>query len=59
MKGRVGFDCVPAPELTEDDLLLAAFHALRSYQYGNTATYLAEEIADKIDVYLKQKAGKT
>ena len=30
-------------------LLLAASHALRSYQYGNSATELAESMADKID----------
>jgi hypothetical protein len=39
------------------DLYLAAFYALRSYQYGNAAPDLAEEIADKIKSVLKD-AGK-
>jgi hypothetical protein len=30
----------------------AAFHALRSYQYGNTATDLAKEIADSLEAVL-------
>ena len=30
-------------------LLIAASHALRSYQHGNSAPDLAKEIADKID----------
>lgn len=33
-------------------LLRAAAHALRSYQYGNAATDLAEEMADSIDKFL-------
>jgi hypothetical protein len=37
----------------EQELLLAAFHALRSYQYGNNATDLAEEIAAKIEEFLQ------
>jgi hypothetical protein len=32
--------------------LVGAFHALRSYQYGNTATDLAKEIADEIEKVL-------
>jgi hypothetical protein len=31
-------------------LLRAASHALRSYQFGNSATELAEEFADAIDI---------
>ena len=31
------------------NLLAAASHALRSYQYGNVATDLAKELADSID----------
>jgi hypothetical protein len=57
--GFVGFNFVPeTPEPTEDPLLRAAFHALRSYQYGNASPDLAKEIADKLEVFLKQKAGK-
>ena len=33
-------------------LLDAASHALRSYQYGNAATDLAEEMAEAIDAFL-------
>jgi uncharacterized protein DUF29 len=33
-------------------LLLAAAHALRSYQYGNSSPELAKEIADEIDGFL-------
>ena len=39
------------------ELCLTAFHVLRSYQYGNVAPDLAEEIADKIESVLKD-AGK-
>ncbi len=38
-----------------DKLLLAAYHALRSYQYGNSATELAEGIADKIQEFLESE----
>ena len=34
-------------------LLRSASHGLRSYQYGNSATELAEEMADAIDLALK------
>lgn len=34
------------------ELLQAASHALRSYQYGNSAAYTAESMADAIDVAL-------
>lgn len=34
-------------------LLEAASHGLRSYQYGNTATDLAKEMADSIDAALR------
>lgn len=30
-------------------LLRAAYNALRSYQYGNKSTELAEEVADEIE----------
>lgn len=33
-------------------LLRASYNALRSYQYGNTATELAKEIADRIEKFL-------
>jgi hypothetical protein len=33
-------------------LLLAAFHALRSYQYGNASLELAEETATAIEAWL-------
>jgi hypothetical protein len=35
-------------------LLTAASHALRSYQYGNSATDLAKEIADKCDDLIRR-----
>ena len=35
------------------ELLKAASHTLRSYQYGNSATELAKGMADKIDEELK------
>jgi hypothetical protein len=37
---------------TSSQLLLAASHALRSYQYGNSATELAKEVADEVDAFL-------
>ena len=36
--------------------LKAASHALRSYQYGNSASDLAEEMADKIDAVIAESA---
>lgn len=42
-------DIVNAPESEFHTLLTAASHALRSYQYGNSATDLAKEMADRID----------
>jgi hypothetical protein len=39
-------------------LMLAAFHALRSYQYGNSSPDLAETLAGQLEVFLKEKAGK-
>ena len=33
-------------------ILVAASHGLRSYQYGNASTDLAEEMADHIDIML-------
>jgi len=35
-----------------EQALSAAFHALRSYQYGNASPDLAEEIADDIEALL-------
>ena len=40
-----------ASEATEKTLLIAAYDALRSYQYGNSSTELAEEMADAIGLY--------
>lgn len=40
-------------------LLIAASHALRSYQYGNTATDLAEDVANKIDAHLEATGGRS
>jgi hypothetical protein len=37
-------------------VLRAASHALRSYQYGNSATDLAKEIADKCDDLIRRVA---
>jgi histidinol-phosphate/aromatic aminotransferase/cobyric acid decarboxylase-like protein len=34
--------------------LKAASHALRSYQYGNSATDLAQEMADSIDAVIEE-----
>lgn len=51
----------PAPAgepLREQTLLEAASHALRSYQYGNGALYLAKNMADKIDAALAAPAGE-
>lgn len=36
---------------SERKLLMSAYDALRSYQYGNSSTELAEEIADAIGLY--------
>ena len=33
-------------------MLIAASHALRSYEYGNAAPELAKEMADAIDRFL-------
>ena len=33
----------------KDELLRAAYHALRSFQFGNQSMELAEVIADKIE----------
>jgi hypothetical protein len=35
-------------------LLIAAGHALRSYQHGNSSPDLAEEIADEIDKFFEE-----
>lgn len=34
-------------------LLIAASHALRTYQHGNASPHLAESVADKIDAHLE------
>lgn len=44
--------------MTTTELLIAANHALRSYQYGNASPDLAEEVADKIDEYLNATNGR-
>lgn len=38
--------------LTDRELLKAAMHALRSYQYGNSATDTAKVFADRIELQL-------
>lgn len=38
-------------ESPERKLLLAAHNALRSYEFGNSSTELAKEIADAIDLH--------
>lgn len=40
-------------------LLAAAGHALRSYQYGNAASELAQEMADSIDNFLETGEPQT
>ena len=40
-------------------LLEASSHSLRSYQYGNAATELAEDMADAIDRFLKTGEPQT
>ena len=37
--------------IKERKLLVAAYDALRSYQYGNSSTELAEEMANAIGLY--------
>ncbi|WP_340519816.1 hypothetical protein [Cupriavidus necator] len=51
----------PADQLEDArKLLTAASHALRSYQYGNAATDLAESIADRIDAAMSaSKEGES
>ena len=41
----------PVQKSPEQKLLVAAYDALRSYQYGNGSTELAEEIANSIGLY--------
>ena len=45
-----------APELLE--ALKAAFHALKSYEYGNTATDLAEEAAKMVAGAIAKAEGR-
>lgn len=42
------------PQARERVLLVAAYDALRSYQYGNANTELAEEMADAIGLYFSE-----
>lgn len=46
-----------APEMAK--LLQAASHALRSYQYGNSATELAQGCADQIDALLAKARAES
>ncbi len=46
------------PSEDKRELLTAASHALRSYQYGNAAPDLAEAIADRIDAAIAKGEGK-
>jgi hypothetical protein len=46
-----------APEMLR--LLTAASHALRSYQYGNSATDPAKDVADLIDAVLVTVRGES
>jgi hypothetical protein len=42
-------------------LLVAAFHGLRSYEFGNDSPFLAREVADEIQFQLdlwKREEGK-
>lgn len=41
-------------ELTENELLRAAVHCLRSYQYGNASPELAKALADRIEAALAE-----
>jgi hypothetical protein len=41
----------------QDTLLKATSHALRSYQYGNASTELAQSMADRIDQQLQPTQG--
>ncbi len=42
---------------TERDLLIAAMHALRSYQFGNASTELAKDVAGQIESRLANQAA--
>ena len=46
------------PSEDKRELLTAASHALRSYQYGNAAPDLAEAIADRIDAAIAKGEAK-
>lgn len=46
-------DTVPAPRMSANTMITAAAQALRSYQYGNSSTDLAEELANKLEEWLK------
>ena len=45
-----------APDMAE--ALKAAVHALRSYQYGNAATELAKDVADRCEAILAKARGE-
>lgn len=40
-------------------LLTASYHALRSYQYGNSSPDLARELADELEKYLGNPSAGT
>jgi hypothetical protein len=46
------------PHSEVDRLLFSAYHTLRSYQFGNSAPDLAEEVADAIDEYRLRMSRK-
>jgi hypothetical protein len=57
---RAMYDAAPA-EAAQGEVaaaLQAAIHALRSYQYGNGAPDLAEEVADRCERALAPKAAQ-
>lgn len=41
-----------------ENLFVAAHHALRSYQFGNTSTDLAANLADLMEPLLPYEVGK-
>lgn len=45
-----------APELL--DVLTAAWHALRSYQYGNASPDLAADVADRAEAAIAKAEGR-
>jgi len=51
--GKLELMSITDARVEANKLLTAAMQALRSYQYGNSATDLAEEIADSIEKHLE------